>query len=76
MAGLIVLHPLGEPKARNFRVAMGEAGDIDIAGVPYPRMQMLTVEDILAGARFATPGAVGRGEAQPVLPMSGTQLGR
>ena len=76
MAGLIVLHPLGETKARNFRVAMGEAGDVDIAGVPYPRMQMLTVEDILAGARFATPGAVGRGEAQPVLPMSGTQLGR
>ena len=74
MAGLIVLQPLGEKKARNFRLAMAEAGVVDIAGVPYSRMQMLTVEQILAGERFATAGAVGRGEAQPVLPMSGTQL--
>lgn len=74
MAGLIVLHPLGEKKTRNFRLAMAEAGVVDIAGVPYSRMQMLTVKQILAGERFATPGAVGRGEAQPVLPMSGTQL--
>ena len=39
----------------------------------YPRMQLLTVDDILAGERFATPGAVGRGLAQPVLPMGGTR---
>ena len=30
----------------------------------YPRMQMLTVEQILAGATFSTPGARGRGDRQ------------
>lgn len=76
MAGLIVLHPLGETKARNFRAAMAEAGDLEVDGRLYPRMQMLTAAEILDGAKFDTPGAVGRTGGQQALPMSGTQLGR
>ena len=69
IAGLIIMEPLGKVKDRNFRREMSQAGDLDISGVPYPRMQMLTVEQILEGRRFFTPGVVGRHEAQPVLPM-------
>lgn len=76
MAGLIVLHPLGETKARNFRAAMAEAGDLEADGRLYPRMQLLTVAQILDGTKFDTPGAVGRTGGQQALPMSGTQLGR
>ena len=70
MAGLIVLPPLGETKGRNFRRFMADAGDVEIGGQSYPRMQMLTVEQIIAGERFVTPGAVGKNESQPVLPMA------
>ncbi len=64
MAGLIVMEPLGPTKARNFHRFMAEAGDLDILGMQYPRMQMLTVPEILEGKRFATPGVAGRGLAQ------------
>ena len=67
MVGLIILHPLGDTKAHNFRREMAQAGDIDIAGTDYPRMQMLTVAEVLDGQRFNTPGAAGRGLAQTVL---------
>ncbi len=33
------------------------AGDLNVLGVTYPRMQMLTVPQVLAGERFATPTA-------------------
>ena len=63
---LIIMHPLGATKERNFRKLMGEAGDLAIPKHmhPYPRMQMLTVEQILAGETFHTPGARGRGDRQ------------
>ena len=66
MAGLIIMEPLGATKARNFRRFMAEAGDfeVDQHRNPYPRMQLLTVDDILEGKRFRTPGAVGRGSPQ------------
>lgn len=66
MAGLIVMHPPGDVKARNFRREMAAMGDLDIPGhaQPYPRMQMLTVEQIFAGEQFATPGTRGRGNRQ------------
>ena len=66
IAGLIVMEPLGKTKERNFAQFMAEAGDLEIQGHmnPYPRMQLLTVEDILDGNRFRTPGAVGRGSPQ------------
>ena len=69
MAGLIVLEPLGERKERNFRKSMADAGDLDVLGMKYSRMQLLTVEDILEDRRFHTPGAVGRVD-QAALPLS------
>ena len=67
MAGLIIMEPLGTTKERNFRRFMADAGDYAVSGIPYPRMQILTVEQILGGATFFTPGVSGRGLEQPVL---------
>ena len=67
MAGIIVMHPLGQTKERNIRRFMADAGDMDVMGVKYPRMQVLTVADILEGKRFHTPSVAGRGLAQPTL---------
>ena len=69
MAGLIVMEDLGDIKKRNFHNEMAQAGDIDVNGVLYSRMQMLTIGEILKGESFKTPGAVGRGIAQPALPI-------
>ncbi len=60
MAGLIVMEELGERKRRNFQSEMDRAGAIEINGQPYPRVQMLTVSEILNGARFMTPNVRGR----------------
>ena len=68
MAGLIVMDPLGDVKMRNFRRFMAEAGDMDVKGVKYARMQLLITQEILEGTRFVTPGVVGRGLAEPRLP--------
>ena len=64
MGELIVLHDLGETKRRKFKRFMGEAGDMHHMGRKYPRLQLLTVADILEGRRFDTPGAVGRQHGQ------------
>ena len=68
MAGFIVMEPLGVTKDRNFIRFMAEKGDLEVTGAQYPRMQMLTVQEILDGKRFNTPGVAGRGLAQPTLP--------
>ncbi len=68
MAGLIVLHPLGEMQARNFKRFMAEAQTLEILGIEYPRMQVLTVAEILDGQRFMTPTVAGRHTQEPVLP--------
>ena len=69
LAGLIVMDGLGERKIANFRREMAQAGDLDVLGVLYPRMQLLTAGEILEGGRFDTPSlARGRGERQPTLP--------
>ncbi len=67
IAGLIVMEPLGAVKARNFHKFMADSGDLDVSGVSYSRMQMLTVDDILVGKLFNTPGVAGRGLAQRTL---------
>lgn len=64
MPGLIVLDPFGPTKERNVRRFMAEAGDLDVRGVKYARMRLLTAADILEGKRFLTPGVAGRGLAQ------------
>ncbi len=56
MAGLIVLHDPGERKRRNFASEMAQAGDLEAYGLHFPRMQMLTVEEIFDGRRFKIPG--------------------
>ena len=69
MAGLIIMEPRGATQTRNFERFMANAGTLDVLGVAYPRLQMLTVGEILDGQRFNTPTvAAGRHEAQPVLP--------
>ena len=70
MAGLIIMEPLGETKALNFNRFMAEAGDLEVLGIPYPRMQMLTVAEIVEGKRFNTPSVAGlRREPQMQLPV-------
>ena len=65
MAGLIIMEPLGDRKERNFRSLMATAGDLDVKGRPYPKMQMLTIAEILDGKRFDTPYVFGQhGDAQ------------
>ena len=68
MAGLIVLEPLSARKRRNFEQFMVRAGDLDVHGVQYRRMQLLDVAGILEGQRFVTPSVVGKSDPQPVLP--------
>ena len=68
MAGLIIMDPLNVTKMRNFKREMATAGDVTISGIYYPRMQLLTVPQILEGRRFDTPGVVGKQEAQPAIP--------
>lgn len=67
MAGLIVLHEPNETQLRNFRREFSSAGSLEVLGLPYPKMQMLTVKEILAGKRFQTPTVAGRKAAQPGL---------
>ena len=63
VGGLIYMEPLGTVKERNFRRFMAEAGDVEILGSPYPKLQMLSVAEILEGRRFNTPGVVvGKGK--------------
>ena len=69
LAGLVILEPLGERKERNFRKFMADAGDMDVLGMKYARMQILTADELLEGKRFHTPGAVGRVD-QAALPLS------
>ena len=68
LAGLIALNPLGSTQARNFARFAARAGTLDVLGIEYPRLQVLTVAEILDGRRFKTPSVVGRHEPQPVLP--------
>ena len=69
LAGLIVMAPLTGTKERNFLRLMAEAGDLDVLGVKYPRMQMLSVPQILDGERFKTPSVAARHSVAPKLPL-------
>ena len=68
MAGLIVMQPLGVVKQRNFDRFMADAGMLEILGIEYPRMQILTVAEIIEGQRFKTPTVAGRHTPQPRMP--------
>ncbi len=69
MAGLIVMDDPGPRKRANFAREMAAAGDLDVFGTLYPRMQMLTVAEILDGKRFLTPGVVGQSTGQGALAL-------
>ena len=69
MAGLIVLEEPGHKKRASFGRELAFAGDLTVHGTTYPRMQLLTVSEILAGKRFTTPSAVGRGSRQQPLAL-------
>jgi len=60
MAGLIVMKPLSERQHRNFTTFMAQAGDVEINGMLYSRLQMLSVPEILEGKRFQAPDVRGR----------------
>ena len=60
MAGLIIQHPLGATKERNFKREMVRAGSITIRGRDFPKMQLMTVEELIEGKRFDTPPVLGR----------------
>jgi len=73
MVGLILLNPLGRIQERNFRREMAAAGSYEAYGMEFPRIQLLTVAQILDGQQFRTPGMVGRGSSQGVLSLPTTQ---
>ena len=68
MAGLITMHPIKDTQARNFARFMAEAGTLAILGIEYPRMQILSVGEILEGKRFQTPTVSGRHMLEPRMP--------
>ncbi len=68
MAGLIIMEPLGDVKGRNFTRFMGSTGTLGVLGIEYPRMQILSVEELLDGKRFRTPTVSGRHMLEPRLP--------
>ena len=69
LAGLILMEPLGGAKSRNFAREVMDLEPVNILGIEYPRMQMLTVGEILEGKRFQTPTVAGRHqEPQPRFP--------
>ena len=67
MAGLIVMNDPTPRALTNWKRFMASAEDLEVHGRPYPRMQVLTVAEILAGKRFDTPSVVGRGSSQQNL---------
>ena len=69
MAGLITMQPITGRKRTNFMRLIAEAGTLTILGKDYPKMQILSVPEIIEGWRFNTPGAVGRTGTQPALPL-------
>ncbi len=60
MAGLIILHPLNDRKSKNFHKLMAKAGDFEYGGRLYPKMQIITAEELLNGKVFNTPFAMGK----------------
>ena len=69
LAGLIVMKSLGDRQARNFHQLMAEEGDLAVGDAVYPRMQMLSIPEILDGKRFKTPAVKARGSGQILLEL-------
>ncbi len=67
MAGLIVMHEPSPRSLSNWASIIASAGELEVHGRMYPKMQVLTVEEILEGKSFDTPSVVGRGSSQTTL---------
>ena len=55
MGGFITRKTLGRVQKQNFLDFCRTKREIEIGGVSYPRLQILSVEEILEGKRFETP---------------------
>ena len=73
MAGLITMEPLSDRQRQSFMREISHVGMLDVMGVQYPRIQMLSVHDIIARKSFLTPTVAGRGKRQGVLPLDDTR---
>jgi hypothetical protein len=71
MAGLIVMDKLGDRQLKNFQRLMMEVGDLHVFGRPFPRMQILTVQEMLDGVRFDIPYPVDKRTNQGILISAG-----
>ena len=70
MAGLITMKSIEGRKRQNFERLIAQAGSLEIMGRNYPKMQILSVEQIFQGWLFNTPGAVKLGDPQTVIPLT------
>lgn len=70
IGGFITLKTLSHLQKQNFEDFCRKKGTVDIYGVPYPRLQLLSVEEILAGDRFETPIVRGQ-RSSDQLPLFG-----
>lgn len=73
MAGLITMDPLSDRQRQSFMREISHVGTLDVMGVQYPRIQMLSVPDIVAKKTFLTPTVAGRGKRQGALPLDDTR---
>lgn len=60
MGGFITRKTLGRIQRQNFLDFCRTKGEVEIGGVSYPRLQILSVEEILEGKQFKTPLVRGR----------------
>ena len=61
MGGFITRKTLGPRQRTNFLNFCREKGSSEINGISYPKLQILSVEEILSGERFKTPIVRGKG---------------
>lgn len=64
---LIVQHPPSRQQQREYNKEIIGAGRVILNGWEYPRLQVLSVQEILDGIRPAVPQPIGKREAQPAL---------
>ena len=69
LGGFIVRNPITGQQRANFETFMADAGVVEINGNIYPKLQMLSVRDILEGKRFQMPYSLGH-RLSPQLEMT------
>ena len=64
LGGFITRKTLGTQQKNNFLKICRDQGKVEINGVLFPRLQILSVEEILAGQRFNTPLPKGKSTSE------------